>query len=55
MIEAILQAFIDEVNDEYYVSYECDGGNDVIELTDTDMVLLPFKPSELKQSSIRVW
>lgn len=49
-----LQAFIDEVNDEYYASYECDGNELVIELRAEDLVPLPFKPCELKQAFIKV-
>lgn len=54
MVEQVLLAYIDEVNDEYYASYECDGGNDTIELKAEDLVPLPITPAELRQASIKV-
>lgn len=54
-IETAIQAFIDEVNDEYYADYNCTGGEEIIELQMWELVPLPFTPNELKQARIRVW
>lgn len=53
-IETILQTFIDEVNDEYYVDYYVENIPEFV-LDVTDLIELPLCPSELKQQYIRVW
>lgn len=53
-IETALQVFIDEVLDEYYYEYAC-SPEEIIELTDADIVLLPITPGEIKQDYIKVY